>query len=194
MSTQGFDRAVVIGQIGDLFRSHGYEGTSLARITATTGLGKGSLYNAFPKGKAGMAEEVLNAIDTWSTNSFFLPLETADDPIEAVIGMFDAVRTYLECGDRICLVGAFAIDDTRDNFAELIRRYFLRWRDSLTNCLTRAGLKPAHATTLAEETIASVQGNLILARAMADTETFMHGLARQEARLTTLMRARQRAG
>lgn len=194
MPTPGFDRTRVIGQIGDLFRCHGYEGTSLARITKTTGLGKGSLYNAFPKGKAGMAEEVLTSIDAWSRDSIFLPLETASDPIEAVSGMFSALRSYFKSGERICLVGAFALDDTRDNFSEQIRGYFLRWRDALTHCLTCGGLKPAHAATLSEETIASIQGNLILSRAMADKNTFETGLARQEARLTALMRARQRTG
>lgn len=194
MSTPGFDRTHVIGQIGDLFRSHGYDGTSLARITAATGLGKGSLYNAFPKGKAGMAEEVLSSINAWYVNSIFRPLENASDPIKAVADMFSAVRTYFEGGERVCLVGAFALDDTRDNFSEQIRGYFLRWRDALTHCLTRAGLKPAHAAILAEETIAAIQGNLILARAMRDTEAFKTGLARQEARLTASMRARQRTG
>lgn len=194
MPAPGFDRSTVIRQIGDLFRAHGYEGTSLARITAATGLGKGSLYNAFPSGKAGMAEEVLTTISAWFADSIFLPLETASDPIDAVSNMFRAVRSYFEGGERICLVGAFALDDTRDHFATQIRSYFLRWRDALTRCLSRSGLKPDHAARLAEETLAAIQGNLILSRAMADTDAFETGLTRQESRLIALMRARQRTG
>src|SRR5690348_16932169 len=45
------ERSDVIPQLGELFRKHGFVGTSLSLITAHTGLGKGSLYHFFPGGK-----------------------------------------------------------------------------------------------------------------------------------------------
>src|SRR5689334_1226155 len=44
-------REHVLSQLGEVFRAHGYEGASLTLITEATGLGKGSLYNLFPRGK-----------------------------------------------------------------------------------------------------------------------------------------------
>ena len=53
------ERADVLPMLGEVFREHGFEGASLAAITARTGLGKGSLYHFFPGGKEEMAAAVL---------------------------------------------------------------------------------------------------------------------------------------
>jgi TetR/AcrR family transcriptional repressor of nem operon len=42
-----FSEAAVLEDVTDLFASHGYQGTSLARLLDATGLGKQSLYNSF---------------------------------------------------------------------------------------------------------------------------------------------------
>ena len=52
-------REEAVARLGDVFREHGFEGTSLSVITAATGLGKGSLYNYFPGGKDEMAAAAL---------------------------------------------------------------------------------------------------------------------------------------
>ncbi|HKX35432.1 MAG TPA: TetR/AcrR family transcriptional regulator, partial [Rhizorhapis sp.] len=45
------ERSDIIPVLGEVFREHGFEGASLAIISARTGLGKGSLYHFFPGGK-----------------------------------------------------------------------------------------------------------------------------------------------
>ena len=47
------ERADVLPVLVEVFREHGYDGTSLSVIGERTGLGKGSLYNFFPGGKDG---------------------------------------------------------------------------------------------------------------------------------------------
>ncbi|WP_164094666.1 TetR family transcriptional regulator, partial [Serratia marcescens] len=59
MAPRPAGRAALIPILGEVFREHGYEGASLAVIGARTGLGKGSLYHAFPGGKEEMASAVL---------------------------------------------------------------------------------------------------------------------------------------
>ena len=44
---RGFDTEAILDLIVDVFWQHGYEGTSMATLTAATGLGKPSLYAAF---------------------------------------------------------------------------------------------------------------------------------------------------
>ena len=56
-------RDEIVAQLAEVFRTHGYEGASLARLGAGTGLGKGSMYNFFPGGKEEMAQAVLTHID-----------------------------------------------------------------------------------------------------------------------------------
>ena len=52
------ERGDVLPALTEVFRTHGYEGASLALISRHTGLGKGSLYHFFPGGKEEMAAEV----------------------------------------------------------------------------------------------------------------------------------------
>ena len=54
-----FDEAEVLDQAMQVFRSHGYEGTSIAALTAATGLTAPSLYAAFGS-KRGLFDAVLD--------------------------------------------------------------------------------------------------------------------------------------
>ena len=48
-------REVVLERLLATFRDQGYDGASLAELSAATGLGKSSLYHHFPGGKVDMA-------------------------------------------------------------------------------------------------------------------------------------------
>ncbi len=121
-----------------MFRAHGYEGTSLTLITQATGLGKGSLYNLFPRGKEQMAEEVLSAIDAWFERNVFAPLRD-DKTGEGVEHMFEATDRYFKSGGRVCLVGVFALGGARDTFGKKLRGYFKAWEEALAAALRRRG-------------------------------------------------------
>ncbi|HVJ51747.1 MAG TPA: TetR/AcrR family transcriptional regulator [Aliidongia sp.] len=169
--------------LSELFRERGFEGASLSMITLRTGLGKGSLYHFFPGGKEEMASWVLGEIDGWFEQNLFKPLREDPDPVAAIKAMFRTVDEYFRSGRRVCLVGALALGDVRDRFAEQIRRYFASWRRDLAEALGRAGHSAAGAEDLAEETVAAIQGGLVLARAVNDPGLFARTLRRLEARL-----------
>jgi len=192
MAEARLDRSELIERLDTVFRKNGYAGASLSAITAATGLGKGSLYHAFPGGKAEMAEAVLADIAAWFEERIFGPLDAAPDPAEGMAAMFAGVREYFDSGQRICLLGVFALDATRDRFAGSVRGYFSRWHGALAGCLRRAGVSETHAGRLAAETLAAIQGGLVLARALDDPQRFEAVLARQEARLSALLGARGR--
>lgn len=175
------DRDDVIPHLGEIFRTHGYEGASLSVITAGTGLGKGSLYNFFPGGKAEMAEEVLRHIDRWFQDEVYTPLRQGG--AEAVAASMRAVETYFRSGRRVCLVGVFALDDTRDRFPALVHDYFRDWIDALAGALTRAGVAADTASALALDVVAGIQGGLVMARALDRPEAFTEILGRLSARM-----------
>lgn len=177
------ERADVLPVLGEVFREHGFEGASLSIIGERTGLGKGSLYHFFPGGKEEMAASVLAEIDGWFETRIFRPLRTEKDAARAVATMIKAVEDYFRSGQRVCLVGALALNDSRDLFARQIRSYFARWNDALAAALMRAGHPRREAKALAEETLAAIQGSLVLARAMRDPTLFTRALARVKARL-----------
>ncbi|QIB34146.1 TetR/AcrR family transcriptional regulator [Ancylobacter pratisalsi] len=174
-------REQIVARLGELFREHGYEGASLSLISARTGLGKGSLYHFFPGGKEEMAGAVLADIDGWFEREIFAPLRQ-DDAVPAIADMFDAVDRYFQSGRRACLVGAFALGQTRGRFAVVIEAYFWRWQGALANALARAGHRADAARDLAEEVVGGIQGGLILAHALDDDTVFTRALARLRAR------------
>lgn len=175
--TKDDTRAGVIAQLAEVFRAHGYEGTSLTLITEATGLGKGSLYNLFPSGKEQMAEAVLKSIDGWFERHVFGPLRD-DESGMGIERMFDSVDRYFESGGRVCLVGVFALGSARDHFGKAVRSYFKAWERALAGALRGQGLGAAEARQRAEDILLGIQGALVLARANNDRRVFVRAIRR----------------
>ena len=176
-------RADLLPLLAEVFRAHGYEGATLALIGEATGLGKGSLYHFFPGGKAQMATEVLAEIDNWFETNIFVPLRKADDPARAVAAMVGAVDNYFRSGHRVCLVGVIALGASRDMFAVEVRDYFSRWNDALARVLARSGLSARVAQRRSTDALLSIQGALVLARALDDPKVFGQAMVDVTARL-----------
>ncbi len=187
-------RKEVLPALAEVFREHGYEGASLSLISRATGLGKGSLYHFFPGGKAQMAAAVLAEIDAWFERHVFAPLRDGTRPREDIATMLDAVDGYFGTGRRVCLVGLFALGDARDAFAREVRAYFARWIEALAEALARGGNAPAAAAALAEETVTTIQGTIVLTRALEDPAIFARGMQRLRVRLGLQRRSSRDAG
>jgi TetR/AcrR family transcriptional repressor of lmrAB and yxaGH operons len=138
----------VVPKIAEIFREHGYQGASLSLITGGTGLGKGSLYHFFPGGKPEMAQVILDSIDAWFEENIFKPLAEDAHSSDAIDDMFSSVVDYFHSGQRVCLVGAMALDSSRDAFARL-----------------------------SQEVVGGIQGAIVLARAINDNAVFMETIA-----------------
>jgi AcrR family transcriptional regulator len=177
MARTVFEKSDAITRVAEVFRELGFEGASLYEITERTGLSKGSLYHFFPDGKEGMAAEILAHVNQWFVCEVFEPLER-DEPREAIARMWRETDAYFRSGRRICLLGAFALEETRDRFAKPIRLYFKRWIEALGGALVRAGIDTAIARSLAEDIVGGIQGALTLARALKDDAVFGRMLAR----------------
>lgn len=177
------ERADAIPALAEVFREHGFEGASLALISERTGLGKGSLYHFFPGGKEEMAAAVLDDIDRWFEKHLFAPLREDPDARSAVRAMFRTVEDYFRSGQRVCLVGAFALGGVRDRFASRINAYFGVWLQVLADALQRCGKDRRIARALAEDVVAGVQGALVAGRALNDAAFFVRALTRLEASL-----------
>ena len=182
MARTVYEKSDTIPLIAEVLRELGYEGSSFSQITERTGISKGSLYHFFPSGKEEMAAEVLRHVDAWFVTNVYEPLER-DAPREAIPRMWEAVLDYFRSGQRVCLVGAFALDETRDHFAASIQRYFARWIEALRNALIRAGLDSSLAAELAEDSVSGIQGALVLGRAMKETEFFSRSVRRMAQRM-----------
>ncbi|KAA1179492.1 TetR/AcrR family transcriptional regulator [Rhizobium tropici] len=177
-----FEKPDAIALVAEVFRELGYEGASMSEITARTKLSKGSLYHFFPGGKEDMAAEIMAHIDSWFVTEMFQPLEEGE-PRAAILNMWETTDSYFRSGRRVCLIGAFALDETRDRFSSAIRSYFHRWIEALAGALKRAGLPRLEARALAEEAVVGIQGALTLARALGDETIFGRMLERLKKRV-----------
>jgi TetR/AcrR family transcriptional regulator, lmrAB and yxaGH operons repressor len=183
MTRTVFERSDVIPLVAEVFRELGYEGASMSAITTRTSLSKGSLYHFFPGGKEEMAREILAHVDEWFADHVFEPLE-GNNPQRAIAGMWDSVDAYFRSGRRVCLVGVFALDETRDKFSVPIKSYFRRWIAALAGALARCDMDDAVAGRLAEEAVVSIQGALTVGRALGDSDVFKRTLERLRERTT----------
>lgn len=188
------ERAAVVAVIGEVFREYGYAGASLAEICKRTGLGKGSLYHLFPGGKEAMAQAVLDDVAYWFEANVFVPLRSKQKPAEGVDQMFSAVTRFFDSGRRICLVAAFALDDTRDRFLTEIHTYFGAWIGALAGALRREGCDPQAARATAEEVVAGIQGALMLARSQHNPVLFTRAVKRLRDRINAVQAKRVSSG
>jgi len=177
------EREDVIPLVAEVFRTYGFEGASLSRITEGTKLGKGSIYHFFPGGKDEMAAAVLAEIEQWFRLNVFEPLRESADAGQGIAAMFGEVERYFLSGQRVCLVGVFALGNERDRFAEAVRDYFEEWIEALASALVRNGHKGKQASALAEEVVGGIQGALVLARAFDRPAVFKSTLKRLRERL-----------
>jgi TetR/AcrR family transcriptional repressor of lmrAB and yxaGH operons len=182
MARTTVDRGGAIRLLAEVFRTYGYEGASLARISDGTGLGKGSMYNFFPGGKEEMAAAVLDEIDGWFRDQVFQPLRATDDTRQGIEDMFTAVARYFLSGQKVCLIGVFALGAERDRFSERVQAYFAEWVDALAATLMRGGHDADSARALSEDVVGGIQGALVLARAANEPELFMRALERMRQR------------
>lgn len=173
MPKQVAQRADLLPLLGEVFREHGFEGASLALISQATGLGKGSLYHFFPGGKTEMAQAVLDDIQAWFEQEIFRPLKSA----QGLGPMLSAVDTYFQQGRRVCLVGAFALSDTRDLFHGALQQFFEAWETALRQYFVRQGFTTGQAEKAAQRVLVAIQGALVLSRAMQNQAYFQGTLA-----------------
>jgi AcrR family transcriptional regulator len=177
------EKADVIAPLAEVFREHGYEGASLALIGKATGLGKGSLYHFFPNGKEEMVRAVLDEIGQWFEDAVYSPLRNESDANRAIGAMLASTDQYFRSGRRVCLVGALAVANTRDLFAQAIRGYFIAWVDALQSALIRQGRETGQSRMLAEEAVLAIQGAIVLSRAMDDPTVFQRAIDQLRGRL-----------
>lgn len=180
------DRSDAVRALAGVFRTRGFDGSSLSVIQNDTGIGRGSLYHFFPDGKKDMARAVLDEVQSWFEQHVFTPLLSAGHEAEAEAAIRATSRDvadYFVSRERICLFAAMTLGEEQAAFTESVQAYFTGWVEALSAALRAAGLTPKAATAEALDAVAAVQGGLILARAYGSDETLLGIVDRAEQRL-----------
>jgi TetR/AcrR family transcriptional regulator, lmrAB and yxaGH operons repressor len=167
----------------EMLQSRGYSGAGLNDITALAVAPRGSVYFHFPEGKEQLA---VAAIDTAAAlveqqlNDACAPARTPAQVISIAAHAFGKVlqQSNFAKGCPLTAVAA-TIGDETPKLQVACAAGFARWIDALTAHLKRTGLSPRRARTLAETGLASVEGALVMARAMRSLAPLEAALATQ---------------
>ncbi|MGD1950960.1 MAG: TetR/AcrR family transcriptional regulator [Leptolyngbyaceae cyanobacterium] len=166
-----------------LFRHHGYDGVSLAKIAEATGLGKASLYHHFPGGKAQMVEETLAYSGRWMADNIVGPLQGHGVPLDRLQRMCDRISALYEAGEQPCLLASLITGGARDMFQDAIKARLQTLVDAISSVLIDAGLAPDLAQQRGEDAVMTIQGSLILSRGLDDPTPFQRAVAQLPERL-----------
>lgn len=164
-----------------LFREHGYLGTALSDVVTESGAPRGSIYFHFPGGKEELATEVtlLHASDRIADiNRAAAVATTAAQLIEIFIGRErdELVASNYREG---CAVAPIVIESTpaSDQLSNTTRRAFEDLITTLAARFSEKGLPHKRSVRLATNVWTSLEGALILCRALRSPEPFDMAIA-----------------
>lgn len=158
----------------ELFRRHGYNGTSVKQVTAAAQAPFGSLYHFFPGGKEELAEAVIATSGRAYQELFEAIYDSADSPEQAIADFFEGAAEVLEETDYVdvCPIGTVALEvaSTNERLRRSTDRVFEGWVRVAADRLERAGLDRPGAEELAAALVAAVEGGFTLSRASRSPE------------------------
>jgi AcrR family transcriptional regulator len=165
------DRIIVA--TNELFRRHGYNGTTLTQISEASAATIGSIYHFFPGGKEALAVAVIEATGAVYRELFESIATEADEPAAAYVDFFNGAAAVLEESDFIdpCPIGTVAreVANTSEPLREAAKRAFDSWVDAAQAHLTSAGISSDVAGDLAIVFVATVEGTFVLSRTQRST-------------------------
>lgn len=171
MPAASMSRDEVVVRLAAVFRDHGYQGASLARLSAATGLGRSSLYHHFPNGKEDMARAVLTGVSAWLDGAL-LALASPGDPRTRVERLAGTLADYYAGGRQACLFELFAVGEAGDLFRKAMAASLRRLLDALAATAGEAGFTSEEAERRAEDVVVAFQGALVVSRLQCDGGAF----------------------
>jgi TetR/AcrR family transcriptional repressor of lmrAB and yxaGH operons len=167
----------VLARLLQTFRVKGYDGASLAELSAATGLGKSSLYHYFPGGKSDMAVQVLGHLETVLEAALFAPLRGVGTPKKRLEAMLDSIDAFYEGGERACLLERLSASVESRQFRRPLAAAFTKWIDAVEALGREAGLSRGLARTRAEDMVMRIEGALVVCAGTGETKFFARTLA-----------------
>jgi AcrR family transcriptional regulator len=162
----------IIPKLTTVFQRYGYDGTTLKQLSDMTGLGKASLYHHFPNGKEEMAAAVLSDVGKRFDDLILAPLRTTAPPLKRLQSMSRNISEFYAHGEKSCLLAVMSLGDSGDRFQAGLQQAMKAWINTLSAVLREAGINGAIAQQRAEDAVIQVQGALVVARVLGDTQAF----------------------
>jgi TetR/AcrR family transcriptional regulator, lmrAB and yxaGH operons repressor len=173
----------VLGSLISVFRNHGFEGASLSRFTASSGLVKPSLYHRFPRGKEEMALAALTEVDRIFATHVLAPIDCQGDPGQRLKLVTERLDKFYEGGTQACLLETLSGAGTPPSIRAHVKNTLEFWIAKLAQLSTEAGIAAKEARVRAEGAVAAIEGALVISRAQESNREFKRSLASLPGRL-----------
>jgi TetR/AcrR family transcriptional regulator, lmrAB and yxaGH operons repressor len=171
-------RASLIDQIGQVFRTRGYEGATLTQLSAATGLSKASLYHHFPGGKAEMADVLLRDAVSEAQRRAFAHLEGSGSPRERLERFIAGYGDYLQYSGGQCLLAVLTLGSGSSDHAQRISEQLDDWQEALARVFESRGQKRKRAVRSAAELLTQLYGAQTMSKLLGDPKYLRQTLKR----------------
>jgi TetR/AcrR family transcriptional repressor of nem operon len=175
-----FDRDEALDRAMEVFWTRGYERTSVAHLTESMGIQRGSLYAAFGDKR----RLFLEALERYEERFYQLTLGSlrGEPPIEGIRKVFLQVLSDCTCagGSKGCFVTntAVALAEEDPEVARRVRANLLRLEDAFEEALSRNPLPGRRdARAVARFLTNSLQGLRVLSKCCADLDVLHDAVA-----------------
>ena len=173
MAQQANENTALIGALFDIFRNHGYEGTTISLMSEVTGLQKSSLYHHFPKGKDDMLKAVVSYVSKQIQQHIITPLlNTQIKPEKRFSNMITTIKAFYSEGRKNCLLNVLNLGEAKLEIKKLQNDDYSAWLDALIQLGKEAGLNQQDAKNWAERFFIILEGALVIQRLTSDMQTF----------------------
>src|SRR5258708_3719035 len=169
-------RREIVTKLSHVFPRDSYSGASLADLAAAVGLGKASLYQKFPEGKAQMGAEVLTEIGRSLANEVLIVLRQDAPPAVRFNKMLVAVGKFYNGGQLSCLIDTLSLGEAGQLYRTALRDAIKQWEQALADLAREAGQSAAKAAIWAEEVLITIEGSLGVARAQKEPQVVRKAL------------------
>jgi len=165
----------------DVFRSRGYEGTTLSLLSEVTGLKKSSLYHRFPAGKDDMVKAVVLYVSSQLNTQIIEPLlNSKQTPKKRFSNMIATVNLFYSDGRKNCLLNVLNLGEPKAEIKKLLNKDYSDWLAALCTLGEEGGLDKKSAKKRAEHVLVVVQGALVIQRLTNENSTFTKNMEYEE--------------
>lgn len=171
-------REEAVAAIAAVFRQYGYDGASLSRLSAASGLGRSSLYHYFPNGKEDMAAAAVDFISQEAGSAVLEPLSGDGSPAARVKAAASGLAKFYDGGRANCLMNLFSIGDAAGAAPGAAKAMASALETAFENVAVDAGFSAKEARLRAEQAIVEIEGALVVSRAAGNNAPFQRALAR----------------
>ena len=169
---RGATRTKMLVSAVEVLRERGAAGVTIDEVLARSGAPRGSVYHHFPDGRSQILREALNFAGDEITASID---EAAGESATVLLRRFvqlweDALTESDYTAGCPVLAAAVGSGEDEQQLTAVAADIFSRWRDASKQAYIRDGFEPAEATSLADTTIAAMEGAAVLCRSARSLE------------------------